>query len=110
MQTEINDEIILKVISEYKDISEEEQIKLLSLLSIEDDLKLLVTMHSIINTIYDKEIMKFANLTYNLLQKRINKIITNKKLSCSKKEKQKIDNLYVMLLENKPVKNKIKRR
>ena len=110
MQTEINDEIILKVISEYKDTNEEDQIKLLSLLSIEDDLKLLVTMHSILNTIYDKDIMKFANLTYNILNKRINKIINNKMVSCSKKEKHKIENLYIMLLENKPVKNKIKRR
>lgn len=106
MQTEINDEIIFEVISEYKTIDEEEQIKLISLLSIEDDMKILVTMHSILNTIYDKEIMKFATLTYNILNKRLNSIKNNKMLSCSKKEKQKIENLYIMLLENKPVKNK----
>ena len=108
MQIELNDEIILQVISEYKNTNEEEQIKLIYLLSIEDSMKLLVTMHSILNTIDDKEIMKFANLTYNILNKRINSIRNNKRLSCSKKEKQKIENLYIMLLENKPVKNKEK--
>lgn len=105
MQTEINDEIILQVISEYKKTNEEDQIKLITLLSIEDSMKILVTMHSILNTIYDKEIMKFATLTYNILLKRINNIKNNKKILCSKKEKHKIDNLYIMLLENKPVKN-----
>ena len=106
MYTELNDEIILKIISEYKASMDEDQIKLISLLSIEDAIKILVTMHSIINTIYDKEVMKFATLTYNILNKRLNNIKNNKMLSCSKKEKQKIDNLYIMLLENKPVKSK----
>lgn len=106
MQTEINDEIILPIISEYKNTTEEDQVKLVSLLSIEDAMKLLVTMHSVLNTLYDKEIMKFATLTYNILNKRITNIRTNKMLSCSKNEKQKIENLYIMLLENKPVKNK----
>ena len=106
MYTELNDEIILKIISEYKASLDEDQIKLISLLSIEDAIKILVTMQSIINTIYDKEVMKFATLTYNILNKRLNNIKNNKMLSCSKKEKQKIDNLYIMLLENKPVKSK----
>lgn len=108
MQTEINDEILLEIISEYKNTNEEDQVKLISLLSIEDDMKLLVTMHSIINTIDDKQIMKFATLTYNILTKRLNNIKNNKMLSCSKKEKQKLDNLYITLLENKPVRNKPK--
>ena len=106
MYTELNDEIVLQIISEYKKSTEEDQIKLISLLSIEDDIKLLITMHSIINTLYDKEIMKFATLTYNILNKRINNIKNNKMTSCSKKEKHKIENLYIMLLENKPVNTK----
>lgn len=109
MKTEINEEIILPIINNYKGITEEEQIKLISLLSIEDAMKILITMHSIINTIYDKEIMKFATLTYNILNKRLNNINNNKMLSCSKKEKQKIANLYITLLENKPVKNNNKK-
>lgn len=110
MQTELNDEIVLQVISEYKNSTEEDQVKLISFLSIEDSIKLLTTMHSIINTIYDKKIMHFANVTYNIINKRITNIKNNKMLSCSKKEKQKLENLYIMLLENKPVKNKVKRR
>ena len=110
MQIELNDEIVLQVISEYKNSTEEDQVKLISFLSIEDSIKLLTTMHSIINTIYDKKIMHFANVTYNIINKRITNIKNNKMLSCSKKEKQKLENLYIMLLENKPVKNKVKRR
>ena len=110
MQTELNDEIVLQVINEYKNSTEEDQVKLISFLSIEDSIKILTTMHSIINTIYDKKIMHFANVTYNIINKRITNIKNNKMLSCSKKEKQKLENLYIMLLENKPVENKVKRR
>ena len=98
------------LINEYKNSTEEDQVKLISFLSIEDSIKLLTTMHSIINTIYDKKIMHFANVTYNIINKRITNIKNNKMLSCSKKEKQKLENLYIMLLENKPVKSKVKRR
>lgn len=108
MYVELNDEIIVEIITEYKELPAEEQIKLITLLSIEDDMKILTTMHSIVNKISDNKIMNFATLTYNILSKRMNNIKNNKMLSCSKKEKQKIENLYITLLENKPVKNKEK--
>ena len=108
MIVELNDEVVLPLINDLKKDTRENQNEVLNLLDIEAVLKLLTNMNEILATKKDNELKRLAVFTYKILLKRISKIMKNKNVACSKEDKKHIYELYSVLLEDKPQKNRIK--
>lgn len=101
----LNDEIVEPLIEELRKSSEEEQREVIVLLDIEANLKLLTKLNEILKKQMDNDIKRLAILMYKISLRRINNMMKNSKLACSKEEKKHIDELYSSILENKPKKN-----
>lgn len=110
-KTELCDEIIYPLINKLKMQSKEEQIEVMSMLDVHAGVKILFTVNDILSNTYDRELMNLSSTSYNVLLKRLNKMLMNKKISCSIEDKKHIDNLYTTLMDNRPMgRNKSKKR